>query len=94
MNAILRWWLGELLLELDRPEEAERYYRSVFDDLDLPYVIAGKRLGEIYERLGRPEDARTAYEEFILGWQEADPELQPMVGEARGALRRLEAAGS
>jgi class 3 adenylate cyclase/tetratricopeptide (TPR) repeat protein len=89
LNATIRWWSAELLLELDRPAEAERYFRSLLDDDDLPYVIAGKRLGELYERLDRPEDARAAYEEFVAGWRDADPELQPLVEEARAAVRRL-----
>ena len=56
---------------------------------NLSYVVAGKRLGEIYEGLGRPDEARAAYEEFVVGWKDADPELQPMVEEARVAAQRL-----
>jgi hypothetical protein len=29
LNAVVRWWLGELLLEAGRPRDAERYFKSL-----------------------------------------------------------------
>ena len=46
-------------------------------------------LGQAYEELGETDKARTAYASFVDMWGDADPELQPMVEEARSALRRL-----
>jgi tetratricopeptide (TPR) repeat protein len=89
LNATLRWWLGELLLELDRSREAEVYFKSVGEHTYLPSIWAWYRLGRIYEKLGRQEEAREAFATFAAGWRDADPELQPLVEEARAAAKRL-----
>jgi tetratricopeptide (TPR) repeat protein len=89
INATLRWWLGELLVELDRLPEAEVYFKSVAEDPYLPSIHAWYRLGSLYEKVGRYQEAREAYDTFTIGWQDADPELQPMVEEARAAVKRL-----
>jgi class 3 adenylate cyclase/tetratricopeptide (TPR) repeat protein len=83
-NAIVRWWLGELLLELDRPREAERYFRSFWYD-----PLARLYLARIYDGLGRADEARDAYAYFAEAWEGADPELRPMLDEARRATARL-----
>jgi tetratricopeptide (TPR) repeat protein len=49
-----------------------------------------RRLGELYEARGDRGKAREYYGRFVDLWQDADPELQPMVTRARAALRRLE----
>ncbi len=51
------------------------------------------RRGEILERLGRAAEAAASYRRFVGLWQDADPELQGMVGEARQRLARLEPGG-
>ena len=43
----------------------------------------------LYEKLGEPARAITAYEEFIRRWNSADAPLQPLVTEARQAVARL-----
>lgn len=83
-NVIVRWWLGELLLDVGRPRDAERYFRSIAAD-----PFAALRLGKVYEGLGEYEEARASYEYALLSWQDADPELQPRIQEARQALARL-----
>lgn len=84
------WSVGELALELDHSEKAERAYRRIatglaFSDGPLAYLY----LGRIYERTGRPAEAMIAYDAFASAWQRADPELQPLVREAREAMARL-----
>jgi tetratricopeptide (TPR) repeat protein len=50
-----------------------------------------KRLGELYEGRRDRAKARDYYGRFMDLWQDADPELQPIVADARVALRRLSA---
>lgn len=50
--------------------------------------LAQQRLGRIYEALGRPDDAASAYAYFLEDWENAEPEMEPLVDDAR---RRLEA---
>ena len=47
------------------------------------------RLAEIYERRGERQKAIEHYSQFIELWKNCDPELQPMVQQARSALVRL-----
>lgn len=83
-NVTLRWWLGELMLEVGRPRDAERYFQSISAD-----PFAAMRLASVYENLGEFEKARASYEYALLSWQDADPELQPRIQEARSGLARL-----
>jgi hypothetical protein len=85
MNGTIRWWIGELLLEMERPSEAARYFAASWND---PW--AAERLGPIYERIGEPSKAREAYALVATAWRDADPELQPRVRRARAALERLD----
>ena len=72
-------------MELDRPADAKRVLESLYRGP----TIAKYYLGKVSEELGDLEDARWAFEDFVIAWQDADPELQPMVEEARQALARL-----
>ena len=83
INLMVRWWLGDLLVALDRPREALRYYQSLWDPSG-EYESA-----RIYESLWEYEKARHSYEYALLAWQEADPELQPRIQEASRALARM-----
>lgn len=51
--------------------------------------LAYFRLGELYEQQGQAVLARDRYASFVDLWQDADPELQPAVTEARRRLRAL-----
>ena len=84
VNEMIRWWLGELLVEDGRPHDAEKYFVSLWFD-----PLAYRRLGELYVEMEEPEKARESYESFLTAWREADPELQPMVVHARQALAGL-----
>jgi hypothetical protein len=85
MNETIRWWIGELLLEMERPKEAATYFAASWHD---PW--AAERLGPIYERIGEPAKAREAYALVAAAWRDADPELQPRVRGARAAIERLD----
>jgi tetratricopeptide (TPR) repeat protein len=78
------WYMGQLATELGRLDLAERAYERLWLE-----PLATRNLGRIYERTNRPVEAREAYEVFALAWRDADPELQPLVQEARRAITRL-----
>jgi tetratricopeptide (TPR) repeat protein len=86
-SELYRWWLGLLYLELDRPRDAARYFRT-FRFLT-PKAHADYYLGLAHERLGEQDKALLAYAYFVEAWEDADPELQPWVEDARRALERL-----
>jgi tetratricopeptide (TPR) repeat protein len=81
------WWLGQLYQELGRFRDAERVYRTYYFRA---YPLGHRELGKVYEALEEWDKALEAYEFFVEYWNDADPELQPMVEEARQAIIRLE----
>ena len=82
-----------------RRRELERIYEEAIGWLahlgevgtpEVAFVPAATlRLAEIHEALGQAEAAAGHYARFIEMWRDADPELQPIVEEARANLRRL-----
>jgi tetratricopeptide (TPR) repeat protein len=97
---IVRWWLGQLYQETGRFRDAERtlnsygYTRTLsirpfFSSALSNEPLVQNQLGRVYEALGDDDKARESYEEFIENWHNADPELQPIVEEARQAIARL-----
>jgi tetratricopeptide (TPR) repeat protein len=88
LNDAVRWWLGQLLVELDRPRDALVYFRT-------PVTSGGWRplrefeSAKIYEELGEFEKARESYEYVLVAWRDADPELRPRIEAAREGLARL-----
>ena len=94
-NDMIRYWLGSLLVELDQPEHAARYFESLwvqhlsyYRDPYTAYEVARLR-----ERLGRKGEAIQAYEYVIVALRNADPELRPRTEAARRAITRLSGAG-
>jgi len=63
------------------------------EDVRGAYAIAAtlRRLGELYEARGDRAKAREYYGHFVDLWKDADPELQPLVVDARASLKRLSA---
>ncbi len=55
------------------------------------YPVALRRLGELYEQRGDRTTALDWYSRFVDLWHDADPDLQPLVGEVRGRIARLTA---
>jgi hypothetical protein len=88
-----RYLRAELLRALGRDDEALRVYASFPDPqgYDLHY-LALSHLGRarIHDARGDAARAATHYRRFIALWAEADPELQPLVLEARARLNGLE----
>lgn len=90
-RALVRYELGKLWLEVGKPQEAERYFRS----LEFPSFFPAFRgpaafyLGDIYEALGNVEEAKLQYARFVRRWENCDPELRPLWDQARDALARL-----
>lgn len=86
------WYVGQLALDLGRLDEAERAFRALWGHQD--GVPARLQLARILEREGRPAEAREAYQFVAYAWRNADPELQPVVVEARQAVVRLSREGT
>lgn len=91
-NLVIRWWTGMLLWELDRKEEAIRYFESLanygFGDRSIDSSAAWE-LGRMYEELGETRKAIDTYDRAITAWQDADPEIQPRITAAKQAVARL-----
>jgi tetratricopeptide (TPR) repeat protein len=84
------WYVAQLALELGRLDQAERAFGALWKQDGTPAYL---QLARILERTGRPREAREAYQFVAYAWRNADPELQPMVEEARRAVARLSPAG-
>jgi DNA-binding SARP family transcriptional activator/TolB-like protein len=88
-----RFLRAELLRALGRDDDALRVYASFPDPqgYDLHYLaLSHLGRGRIHDARGDAARAATHYRRFINLWAEADPELQPLVRDARARLDRLE----
>jgi serine/threonine-protein kinase len=74
---------AELLHLGGRNEDALGAYRSLADMLFHSGAPAHLRLAEIYEQRGERQKASHHYARFVELWKDCDPELQPLVLEAR-----------
>ncbi|PYP17984.1 MAG: hypothetical protein DMD52_03765 [Gemmatimonadetes bacterium] len=60
----------------------------LFDPIDAgAFAATLQRLGALYAARGDTAKARDFYGRFVDLWKDADPELQPIVAEARAALK-------
>lgn len=84
VNATIRWWIGELLLEMGRPEDAVLYFASFWND-----PLAAWRLGPIYEQIGEPAKAVEAYSLVATSWMDGESEFRARALESLAAVRRL-----
>jgi serine/threonine-protein kinase len=86
---------ARLLVALGQDAEAARVYdRLPFAQDQAPLIDAvavALERGLVHERLGNREQAITALTFVVDAWRNADPELQPVVDDARAALARLAA---
>jgi Tfp pilus assembly protein PilF len=76
--------IGDAYVAADSLRDAVHYYRGEWVD-----PLVRLKLARVYERLGETDKARDAYMYFVQAWTDADPELQPMVEDARQAIVRL-----
>ena len=71
----------------------ERYlnepdWNRLFTDARLRPVVL-RRLGKLYEERGDSERAVEHYANFVGLWENADPQLQPIVEDVRERIARL-----
>jgi tetratricopeptide (TPR) repeat protein len=89
----VRWWLGQISLEIGQPAAAAWYFSTFFDSpLGNPWTRSLYYLGLAYEQMGELEKAQEAYAEYLDIWKEADPELEPLKEQARARLEAILAA--
>jgi len=89
-NRIVGAWLGELLLEMDRPRDALVYFESLGPGWPLSQdPMMYFRMGQIRNRLGNREGAHEAYELAALAWRDPDPAMEAFAETARREATRL-----
>ncbi|HEY6826425.1 MAG TPA: protein kinase [Gemmatimonadaceae bacterium] len=66
------------------------YYSRIDDD---PIALAGslKRVGELYDAKGDRDKAISYLTRFVELWKNADPDLQPLVADAKRRITKLQA---
>jgi DNA-binding SARP family transcriptional activator/tetratricopeptide (TPR) repeat protein len=87
-----RFLRAEALHALGRDVEALGWYGAFGEHSAFARVYlapAHRRQAEIYQKLGRHDDAVRHLERFVELWEDADPELRALVDDARARLERL-----
>jgi tetratricopeptide (TPR) repeat protein len=87
-----RYLRAEVLQQLGRDREALEWLRNGFADTpaEVAYLApVHLRSGEIYERLGERSRAAEAYQRLLHLWERCEPEMEPLVRDARLRLARL-----
>ncbi len=82
---------AQLLAARGRPREALTLLSGLDNALvgNAFAVLVALERGRVAEKLGEKESAVDAYGFVIDAWRNPDPELRPLVDEARNALKRL-----
>jgi len=99
-RVMMRWLVAQAYESLGRPDSAAAYLELLLSPLgrvDQEYLARGiafsfahRRLVLLYARLGRLEDARRHWEIFKETLAHPDPEMRPLIEEARAALTSVE----
>ncbi len=87
-------WRAEALFRAQRYEEAEQWFDNLDDAIvsDIPHVAyILLRRAQIADARNQSEKARDLYARFLKLWDKPDPELQPVVDQARNRLAALQA---
>jgi tetratricopeptide (TPR) repeat protein len=79
--------LANAYLELGRLDEAITEYHRILQ-LNPNYPLVEFHLGQAYERKGKAEQARAAYQRFLQNWNGADEDL-PEIADAKKELLTL-----
>jgi serine/threonine-protein kinase len=97
---VVRWLLAEAYERLDRPDSAAAYFEraiappplggSDFSHSRMAFSFGHRRLVLLYARMGRLQEARRHWETFSKTFTYPDPEMAPLVEEARAALAKAE----
>jgi tetratricopeptide (TPR) repeat protein len=91
-EALDRYYRADLLRRLGRVDEARGWYRSIAErtTYELVYLAPARfQLAQMAEAQGTRDLAITRYRSLIGAWSNADPELAPLVQDARRRLARL-----
>ena len=90
VNLAIRWWEARRALQVGERERAARFLHSLSrGESIMADPLATLALARVQEELGHFRDARENYELFAVAWRDADPELRPLVVEARRAAVSL-----
>jgi tetratricopeptide (TPR) repeat protein len=65
LNGWIRWWLGQLLVELDRPREALAYFQTDVHET-FQYSLDHYESARIHQDLGEFDEARESYEHVLV----------------------------
>ena len=96
-----RWLVAQAYERLGKPDSAAWYYQRVLDPVEavrneeilsrgVVFSFAHQRLVVLNARLGRIDDARRHWRILQATFTRPDPELVPLVEEARTALAKAE----
>jgi len=92
-SAEVRTLHGQAFLANHQPQEAEKVLQSVVamhDPYQDPTVwVAQLYLARAYAMEGDKAKARTAYQDFLASWKDADPDL-PLLAAAKAELAKLQ----
>jgi tetratricopeptide (TPR) repeat protein len=93
----VRWFLADAFEQLGQPDSAAAILERVTSDpapwepgRGIRLAFAHRRLVLLYARMGRLEDARRHWQVFAETVRTPDPELEPLIEEARAALASAE----
>jgi eukaryotic-like serine/threonine-protein kinase len=99
-RALKRWLVAEAYQGLGRPDSAAAYFELAMSpigdagalrDARIAFSYAHRRLVLLYARMGRLEEARRHQEILAATFTRPDPEMLPLIEEARTALASAEA---
>ena len=93
---LLRWLVADAYEHLGQPDSAAAWFERAiapppdggrdFADIRMASSFGHRRLVLLYARMGRLDEARRHWEIFSREFARPDPEMRPLVAEARDAL--------